>query len=274
MRTLRPGLLALVLLALTASPAAARQAGYRTVTAHGVKATVSWTKGIGYLGNNPKITITRQGVRMVDHRRLAPICDLCTNIAGPRSAVHVRDLDADGEPEVFVDLFTGGAHCCWSTVFFVLRADHYRARLASWGNGFYRVEDLNGDGRMELTGDDDRFAEEFTAYAMSWRPPMVHQLVGQKLVDTTRSFPSLIVKDIADIDATLPKARKEGGDPRGLIAARMADLALLGRQAEIDPYLEAARKRGDLRGMGPWPSNASFEVALKKFLRKTGYLPA
>jgi hypothetical protein len=102
---------------------------------------------------------------------------------------------------------------------------------------------------------------------------MVHQFVGQKLVDTTRSFPSLIVKDIADIDATLPKARKEGGDPRGHRAAWMADLALLGRLAEIDPYLAAARKRGDLDGQGPWPANAPFETALKKFLRKTGYLP-
>jgi hypothetical protein len=274
MRPLRTAaLLALACLCLTTASADARQPGYRTVTAHGVKATVSWAKGFGFLGDDPKITITRNGARMVDHRRLAPICDLCTSIGAPCSAVHVRDLDADGEPEVFVDLFTGGAHCCYSTVFFVLRADHYRARLASWGNGFYRVEDLNGDGRKELTGNDDRFAEEFTAYAMSWRPPMVWQFVGQKLVDATRSFPSLATRDIDDIDAFLPKARR-GGDPRGLIAARMADLALLGRQAEIDPYLEAARKRGDLKGTGPWPSDAAFEVALKKFLRKTGYLPA
>jgi len=272
MRPLRSCLVALALLC-AAAPAHASTAGYRSVTAHGVRATLSWQGGAGPLVEHPRLTITRQGARMVDHRSLGAICDLCGSAVAPRRALHVRDLDADGEPEVIVDLFSGGAHCCSTTIIFVLRADHYRARLASWGNSGYRIEDLNGDGRKELTTDDDRFAEEFTAYAMSWRPPRVFQLVGQKLVDATRSFPALATKDIADIDAFLPKARK-GGDPRGLIAARMADLALLGRQAEIDPYLAAARRRGDLKGMGPWPAGETFEVALKKFLRKTGYLPS
>src|SRR4051794_1934243 len=31
---------------------------------------------------------------------------------GQRPSVRVRDLDADGEPEVLLDLFSGGAHCC------------------------------------------------------------------------------------------------------------------------------------------------------------------
>src|SRR5262245_46897289 len=29
-----------------------------------------------------------------------------------RPSARVRDLDADGEPEVFLDTYTGGAHCC------------------------------------------------------------------------------------------------------------------------------------------------------------------
>src|SRR5262249_23604484 len=32
---------------------------------------------------------------------------------GNIDAVHVQDLDGDGEPEVIVDLYTGGAHCCY-----------------------------------------------------------------------------------------------------------------------------------------------------------------
>ena len=41
-------------------------------------------------------------------------------IASPRPLT-VRDLDGDGEPEVLVDLYTGGAHCCFYTV--ILRFD-------------------------------------------------------------------------------------------------------------------------------------------------------
>ena len=45
---------------LLAVPAAeARKAGFRTVVNDGVKATVSWSKGQGYLGNDPRVTITR-----------------------------------------------------------------------------------------------------------------------------------------------------------------------------------------------------------------------
>lgn len=267
----RIGLLTLACLLAASTAAEARKAGSRTVVNDGVKATLSWSQGRGYLGDDPRITITRNGVRLVDHRRLKFICDLCTSIARPRQALHVRDLDADGVPEVLVDLFTGGAHCCWSTVIFVPKDGTYKARLASWGNGFYEVEDRDGNGLKELRTTDDRFAEEFTAYAMSYRPPRVFSLIGQKLRDVTRSFPSLASEDIMEIDKLLPRARR-GGDARGLIAARMADLALLGRSAEIGPYLDAARRRGDLKGTGPWPAGARYKPALLKFLRKTGYL--
>src|SRR3954454_18334465 len=65
------------------------------------------------------LTIDRAGVRLVD----ADVgggqdCEGC--LAWPASqatkglsSVTARDLDADGEPEVLVDLYSGGANCCW-----------------------------------------------------------------------------------------------------------------------------------------------------------------
>jgi hypothetical protein len=260
---MRTVLLAACLCLLTASAADARKAGSRTVVNDGVKATLSWSAGQGFLGEKPLITITRDGIREVDHRKVFRICDLCTTIGRPRAALHVRDLDGDGAPEVLVDLFSGGAHCCYSTVIFVPKDGTYKARLASWGNAFYRVEELNGGGAKELVTTDDRFAERFTAYAMSYRPPQVFSLLGQKLVDVTRSFPSLASDDIAEIDKLLPEARKQG-DPKGLIAARMADLAVLGRSNEIRPYLDDAIEKGD--------ADAKFKRQLLKFLGESGYL--
>lgn len=264
--------LALVVALFAASPADARKAGYRTVVGDGVKATVSWSDGPGPIGTNPLLTITRDGVRLVDHRRIKRICQLCDGFGLPKASLHVRDLDADGVPEVVVDLFSGGAHCCYSTVVFVPKDGTYRARLASWGNAGYKLDDLDGNGTPELVTTDDRFSEEFTAYAASYRPPMAFALLGQKITDVTRSHTALVADDLEELDGLITDVRNDDGDLRGLIAARMADLALLGRAGEIEPYLDDAREQGYLNGDKPWPAGAKYQHALSKFLRKTGYL--
>lgn len=265
--------LAFGLLALGAAPALALKAGSRTVVNGDVRATVSWSRsGISFLGDNPKITITQAGRRLVDHRRLTPICQFCTSIASPRKALHVRDLDGDGRPEVFVDLFSGGAHCCSSTIVFVPKDGTYRARLAFWGNDSYDLADYNGDGVKELVTGDDRFSGEFTSYAGSARPPLIFDLVGQKLEDVTRMFPSAAQQSMADIDRSLARQRKQD-DGRGLVAARAADMALLGQGWDrISAYLDVAAKKGWTSGDTTWPSGARFRSALKTFLRKTGYI--
>lgn len=255
----------LTLFLLAAPAAEARKAGYRTVVNDGVKATLSWSKGLGTLGDDPRITITRGGVREVDHRRLSRICELCSSIAVPRESLHVRDVDADGEPEVIADLFSGGAHCCWSTVVFVPKDGGYRARLAEWGNAGYRIADLDGAGAKEFVSTDDAFSSAFTSYAASYRPPLIKALIGQRFRDVTRSHPALVGADLERIDEIVAERRGEDDvELEGLIAARMADLALLGRAGEIEPYLDAALRRGD--------TDATFRAALLKFLRKTGYL--
>ncbi|MFL5844007.1 MAG: hypothetical protein ACJ762_04870 [Solirubrobacteraceae bacterium] len=265
MRALRLALLTAVCLGVLASPAFALKAGYRTVVNDGVKATLSWSKGPGILGMDPKLTITRDGVREVDHRSLKRICELCTSIARPRTALHVRDVDSDGAPEVIADLFSGGAHCCWSTVVFVPKDGTYKARLAEWGNAGYRLRDLDGNGAPEFETTDDAFSGAFTSYAASYRPPLILSLIGQKFVNVTRNFGSLISADLVEIDKLLDQYRgEEGAELEGLIAARMAELALLGRSAEIGPYLDAARKSGD--------TDAKFKAALLKFLRNSGYI--
>jgi hypothetical protein len=265
MPTVRTTLLAVLCLGLLAAPAQARKAGFRTVVNDDVKATLSWSKGPGQLGLDPRVTITRDGIREVDHRRLKRLCQLCTSIIRPRSALHVRDLDSDGAREVIADMFSGGAHCCWSTVVFVPKDGTYKARLAEWGNAGYKLEDLDGNGAPDFVTTDDAFSEAFTAYAAAYRPPLFFSLVGQKFLDVTRNFPDLIGADIEEIDKLLEQYRdEEDAELEGLIAARMADLALLGRSSEIEPYLDEARRTGD--------TDAKFKAALLKFLRKTGYI--
>ena len=75
----------------------------------------------------------------------------------------MRDLDGDHEPEVVLDLFWGGAHCCWWTR--VYRLDRARGTYVPlnhwWGDAKARsrLRDLDHDGVPEFVAADDRFTE-------------------------------------------------------------------------------------------------------------------
>ena len=94
----------------------------------------------------------------------------CTDCQSFRpSLVKVRDLDG-GEPEVLVDLYTSGAHCCSVTL--ILRWDaaahRYRSRLVYWGNYGMKLADLDHDGLPEFSAFDERFLYAYTAYVFSY----------------------------------------------------------------------------------------------------------
>src|SRR5581483_10268931 len=74
----------------------------------------------------------------------------------------IRDLDGDGEPEILVDLYTGGAHCCYWTAILHYDGHTYRGTAELWGDPGYRLQDLDRDGRPELLTNDDRFAYQFS----------------------------------------------------------------------------------------------------------------
>ena len=66
---------------------------------------------------------------------------------GKRDApLQVVDLDADGEPEVLVDAYTGGAHCCALTEILRFDGAAYAPAETTWGNFGYALKDLDGDG--------------------------------------------------------------------------------------------------------------------------------
>jgi hypothetical protein len=274
---LRSATVALVLSGALAGAAQANvKAGSVSVTKGAVKATLSWQAGgADNVEPGARLTIVRNGQTLLDKADLSKLCMLCGTLAEPRKSLHVRDLDGDGEPEVLVDFWTGGAHCCSSTGIYYLKSsstDTYGHRVATWGNAFYKLTDLDGDGKLELVSGDDRFAYEFTAFAFSWDPPLVYDFVGDRLVDRTRSFPAVVNADLKAIAKQLKVGRKQQGDLRGLVAADVADLYLLGRGSEVDAYLASELKKGDLGGDSAWASGKKFKPALLKFLRKTGYV--
>ncbi len=191
--------------------------------------------------------------------------------------VRVRDLDRDGELDVLVDTFTGGAHCCLESRFFryVPARDAYAGTFHDWGNGGYRLKNLDGQDGLELVSSDDRFAYAFTAYAASAFPVQIWRFEEGRFVDVTRDFPGQIERDSSALWRLYQQVRRERMDVRGVLAAWLADESLLGRADQGWATLESIRKQGvlgprpDLKG---WPQDRSYIRELRTFLRKFGYI--
>ncbi len=83
------------------------------------------------------------------------------------------DLTNDGTPEVIIERFTGGAHCCSGTEVYSVgdRLENVLSRVpAECGGGF---NDLNGDGVFEYITCDDVFAYAYCPYVGSPFPQVV-----------------------------------------------------------------------------------------------------
>jgi hypothetical protein len=103
-----------------------------------------------------RLRILRDDLVVLD-QAVAASCPSCLAVPagfGETPSIRAADLDADGEPEVLLDLYSGGAHCCFSTRFFRYAEPTYSPVEHDWGNAFDRLRDLEPDGRPELAGGD------------------------------------------------------------------------------------------------------------------------
>src|SRR5262249_35425721 len=186
-----------------------------------------------------------------------------------------------GEPEVLLELYTQGAHCC--TVVFAVRwnpAVHaYRWKHFDFGNYGYKLADLDGDGLPEFSAFDERFLYTFGAYVFSAAPPQVSEYRRGRLIDVTRRFPAVIRRNAALVGKEfLTKKRPAAAvDLRTYVAVYAADQYLLGNPAEANRALDYALAHRLLYGGKQYlgtPAGQNFVTVLMRDLRKWGYLRA
>lgn len=271
--------LALAALCLLA-PAA--QATTVTKQAGNVKADLSYTKGkrFSFDFKNVTLSITRAG-QVVQSGAVTPGCVQCPvepAESSPGGSLSVEDIDADGEQEVLLQLFTGGAHCCTQLMVYGFDpgTGKYLRAFHDFGNTGYDLADLNGDGAKEIETRDDRGAYEFTAYAFSAFPIQIFAYRNRMIVDVTREFPGLVRKDAAH---WLKAYRHSGGRARyGAAAVRaplfayLADLWLLGQGSKADSFLKAQAKKKIVKKRDPgWPAGARFVKSVNAYLERFGY---
>jgi len=250
---------------VVAGAAAASLLHSKTATFGSVRATITWRNARFFEAKDVRLRIARAGVAALDTRSVG--------LDRPQT-IKARDLDADGEPEVLVDFYTGGAHCCFFSQIYRFAGSTYVSARHLWGDLGYVLRDLDGDGTLELQSADDRFAYVFTAYAASAFPIQIWEYEVGRLVDVTRRYPALIRKDAARLwrDSLLRRKDRSFDDVRGILAAWAADEYLLGRSAQAWTTLRRLNRHGVLKGDAPWPHGSAYLRKLQKFLQTRGYV--
>ena len=264
-----------------------------------VRAYLYYTQTGSYIYTHPRVQIIRSGQVLVDEPvpPYRPAYNTTVQPAWPvtapstkRHSLTVRDLDADGEPEVMVELTWGGAHhVTWSRVYRYDRAKRrYLASVHFWGDPGFELKQLNRDPRPEWLSADPRFQGRFACEGCSGVPLQVWTYRAGRWQDITRAFPTRIRNDAAhwwrvylsERGKSVPErtARMASALVRGWLAAWAGDEELLGRHRQVITALDRARRRGDLAVEGielDVRGNASTYIRqLLRFMRRAGYIRA
>jgi hypothetical protein len=187
--------------------------------------------------------------------------------------VQVVDVEHTGDPDVVLDLYSGGAHCCTVLQIFSFdpAANTYVATERNFGDPNVQIVDLHRDGQFEFLTADDSFAYRFTDYAASGLPIQIFTFADGRFIDVTRAYPALIAKDARFWTKAFQSMARAGyPDSVGVIAAWAADEDLLGHTKLVSTFLHRLAAAGDLHssfGAG----GSRFVANLQRFLRRRGY---
>lgn len=275
---------------LVAAPSAlaAPQAKTETASSGAVAATLTYTMASEWEASDVRVSITRDGAAAAVARDglVAAGCRMCRGAipvggfqeSGAQSLT-LADLTGDGDPEVIVDVYTGGAHCCSISAIYGWDAatSSYRRVIRFWGDPSYSLEAIGGGPAPVLVTNDYRFAYAFCAYACSAMPVQVFRYEPFRLVDVTTQFPQQLRTQVRDLRATIRRLSRRGGERfaiRGMLPALCADLYRLDRGDACRRALNQALRRGWLRSRGELdfgPSGRAYVSRVLRFLDRTGY---
>ncbi|HEY9908064.1 MAG TPA: hypothetical protein V6D18_10750 [Thermosynechococcaceae cyanobacterium] len=233
----------------------------RTDQAGNVKAELSFERQ-EYGSKNFRLKILRAGQTVLNQP--IPESDGFRLADYERKALQVRDLDGDREPEVIVDLFSGGAHCCTSSMIYRYQPQQktYSFLEKNWRDIGYQLQDLDGDGISEFKSADASFAYAFASFAGSGFPLSIWQYRQGKLMDVTRRFPKLVYSDAYRYWKAYERIRSRGGEVKGVLAAYLADKYLLGQSEDGWQRVRAVYQEDD---------REQYFADLEKFLQERRY---
>ena len=287
MRSFRPLCLltgAMFVLALALGPAISAgtpKPVQEVVQSGDTQAVLSYDKSTGRYGMttyaNITLQISRAGSTLYDQAvpRYGPSEPLVWPFDYPKKAISLRHLDGPGPPEVVLNLYWGGAHCCeWTRVYrYDSASDNYTVTQHLWGDPGYKLEQIGN--QLLFVSADDRFAYAFTDFADSVMPIQIWSYAAGNWQDVTRAHKPLIKREAAELWQAYLAAAHQRREPRGILAAWAADEFELGQRAQASAQLEQLAGSGALNsalsGVDTPADPHPYVRALLRFLHKNGY---
>jgi hypothetical protein len=143
--------------------------------------------GVGYLPSLAQtVTIWRGNLKVAEEDYVQAL-----------GALTGTDITGDGYPDVIVECYSGGAHCCFQTVVYSLGEWVQMFRAGRESNCPGEFQDLDGDGVYEFLTCDDIFAYYYCAFSDS---PLVKVILrfepGVGYIAANQDFPALYAEDI------------------------------------------------------------------------------
>jgi hypothetical protein len=106
-----------------------------------------------------------------------------------------KDVNGDGQPEVVLVSYSGGAHCCWT--YHIISLGEKPGLLREFENqNTASFEDLKGNGQIEIVIRDGGFDYVFLPHAFSPFPLLIVRLEGTEFIDLSSEFWPMFEKEI------------------------------------------------------------------------------
>lgn len=268
---LRFGLVGLVCLLMMSSETVAAMKPQRLTAKSGnTEAVLTFDQGASrFMVEKMRLKIVRSGKVSFDQALESiggPLASYRRANGKDASPIVIQDLDGDREPEVLIDFFTGGAHCCVVTNVYRFNpsSKSYVGTPLMTRDAGYELKALDQDGIPEFVSADARFAYKFASFAGSGFPLQVWNYRQGKFVDVTRKFPK-VIRENASRYWTLVQERVKSGEDRevkGVLAAYLADKYSLGEKTDGWKNVREVYKQKD---------REVYFKDLEAFLRSAGY---
>lgn len=203
-----------------------------------------------------------------------------TDTAHMFGSVDLEDLDSDGNPEVVLQTYTGGAHCCMAITTYTWQNDQFQSIVFDYldaGGGIF--EDLDDDGLTEFVTLDNAFFYTFSSYAGSYPPSVILTFQDGAYIDTTTQFRQRLGSTAWDMYQSVEERDDEGYEINGLLAGYVAQKIRLGQYQEGWDFMLARYERDNDWGLQIYDNDGNvvkeyenFPSALEAFLQELGYL--
>lgn len=130
------------------------------------------------------------------------------------TGIEFPEMNGGGTPELAVEAYSGGAHCCSTQYYFTQDGGLKNLLIFDGRNyGVSELKDLNGDGRVEVIADSDVLAYwHGLSFAGSPSITMVIGWDGSRYVDQTRRYPERSRKEAGQYRSEFLKVLKSKGE--------------------------------------------------------------